>query len=140
MEYTPMSSIQVKKIMLIGEIAAKTGFSRDTIRWYEKIGLIKLGRKTRTEGNYRQFDKKTLERLLFIKQLKHLGFTLKEVEERLMLAEYDALKCNVVKGLINQKLHLIEQKIKKLQQLQQKLSSVKNECNGDCRAVLEIKS
>ena len=135
-----MSSIQVKKIMLIGEIAAKTGFSRDTIRWYEKIGLIKLGRRTRTEGNYRQFDEKTLKRLLFIKQLKTFGFSLKEIEELLLLAEHDALKCNAVKGLINQKLHSIEQKILELQQLQQKLSSVKNECEGNCRAVLDAKS
>ena len=44
--------------MQIGEISKLTGFSRDTIRWCEKIGLVKLGKQSRSKNNYRNYDQK----------------------------------------------------------------------------------
>ena len=54
--------------MLIGELSAKTGLTRDTIRFYEKEGLIKIARKQRRENNYKEYDETVLERLNLIKR------------------------------------------------------------------------
>ncbi|MFN0293524.1 MerR family transcriptional regulator [Pedobacter helvus] len=59
--------------MLIGELVAKTGLSRDTVRFYEKQGLIAVGRKQRRENNYKEYSDEVLERLLTIKRLKNFG-------------------------------------------------------------------
>ena len=123
--------------MQIGEIANRTGFSVDTLRWYEKIGLIQLEKGSRGENNYRNYDQKTLERLLLIKQIKSFGFTLKEVQELLFLDEMDELKCNSVNELIEPKLKKIEQKIEELQMLRLKLLDAKECCSGNCRELFE---
>ena len=65
--------------MLIGELSQKTGLSKDTIRYYEKLGLIGFNSQ-RADNNYRQYDDETVEHLLFIKQGKMMGFTLSEIK------------------------------------------------------------
>jgi MerR family transcriptional regulator, copper efflux regulator len=65
--------------MLIGELSQKTGLSKDTIRYYEKIGLLSSTHQ-RTENNYRHYDPETASHLLFIKQGKIMGFTLNEIK------------------------------------------------------------
>jgi MerR family transcriptional regulator, copper efflux regulator len=65
--------------MLIGELAKKTELSKDTIRFYQKIGLIRhIGRQS-SQNNYKQYDSTTVERLKLIKRAKELGFTLNEI-------------------------------------------------------------
>lgn len=64
--------------MLIGELSAKTGLSRDTIRFYEKQGLIKVSRGQRRDNNYKEYPEEVVDRLLTVKRLKGLGFTLNE--------------------------------------------------------------
>lgn len=67
--------------MLIGELSKKSELSKDTIRFYEKIGLIShIGRQS-SHNNYKQYDSKTLERLKLIKRAKELGFTLNEIRQ-----------------------------------------------------------
>ena len=122
--------------MRIGEVAKRTGFSTDTIRWYEKIGLIELDRKSRTENNYRQYDAGTVEKLMHIKKIKSFGFTLKEVENLLLLDETNLLNCSSVSTLVDKKLDTIARKIQELQLLQQKIIHVKDTCQGNCKAVL----
>ena len=118
--------------MLIGELSKRTGFSRDTIRWYEKIGLIKTDRKARTSNNYRQYNQATLDRLMLIKQVKSFGFTLKETEEILFLKEVNTLNCASMIDLINPKLQHIAAQIASLQQLQAKLITAQQQCSGRC--------
>ena len=122
--------------MLIGEVSKKTGFSTDTIRWYEKIGLIKLDRKARTSNNYRNYDKETIDRLFSIKQLKTFGFTLKETEDLLILEAIDELKCPSVTTVVRAKMEVIDQKINELKELKAKLNTAKNACTGNCKEVL----
>ncbi|MEM6805950.1 MAG: MerR family transcriptional regulator [Bacteroidota bacterium] len=123
--------------MKIGEIAQKTGFSRDTLRWYEKIGLIKSMKKSRGDNNYRKYDEATLERLLYIRKLKLFGFTLKEIEHIFDLEEGEALICSNVSDMIDKKQQAIEEKIQELRQIQTKLTALQNSCQGNCRETME---
>ena len=65
--------------MLIGELASKTGFSRDTIRYYETLGLIRPD--FRRESRYREYSDTAVSTLRFIRNVKNLGFTLSEIKE-----------------------------------------------------------
>jgi MerR family transcriptional regulator, copper efflux regulator len=67
--------------MLIGELAKQTELSKDTIRFYEKIGLIDPIKRQSNHNNYKHYDQKTVERLKLIKRAKELGFTLKEIQQ-----------------------------------------------------------
>lgn len=122
--------------MQIGEIAKRTGFSPDTLRWYEKIGLIQLNKRSRGENNYRVYDAATLDRLLRIKQIKALGFTLKEVSALLLLDEIDELNCHSVSNIMGTKLAEIDRQIAELQALKARLIGAKSSCTGNCSEVL----
>lgn len=65
--------------MLIGELARKTGLTKDTIRFYEKIGLITTSVRQAGTRSYKEFGEEMLQRLLLINQAKALGFTLNEI-------------------------------------------------------------
>ena len=73
--------------MLIGEISKKTELSRDTIRFYEKRGLIKVESSVSEFNNYKEYTEDTLRRLLLIKKTKRFGFTLNEISELLELVD-----------------------------------------------------
>ena len=120
--------------MLIGELSKNSGLSRDTIRWYEKIGLFSGEKKSRNFSNYRNYDHDDLEKLLFIKQCKSFGFTLKEIREMLQLVAYENLNCQTVSPIIDAKLDVIEEKIIFLNRIQKKLVDLQEQCSGDCQA------
>lgn len=113
--------------MLIGELADKTGFSRDTIRYYEKIGLIQLDRKQRRENDYKEYPEYLVDRLLFTQRLKQYGFTLSEIREMLELYDDEILECDDVFEWVDKKLDQASRKIQELQQIHQKLSSLQQE-------------
>ena len=120
--------------MLIGEISRDSGLSRDTIRWYERIGLIKSEYTLRDSNNYRVYDQEALDKLILIRQSKSFGFSLKEIREILELIESENLNCNTVSPMIDSKLNVIEEKISFLQNIRTKLIDLKDQCYGDCRA------
>jgi len=122
--------------MYIGELSKQTGFSKDTIRWYEKIGLIQLDKKSRGENNYRNYSSKILARLMTIKQLKSLGFTLKDIETLLKLNEHEMINCNSVSEIYQNRLQVVEEKIRELQNIKSKLLQAGNACSGNCNDVL----
>jgi DNA-binding transcriptional MerR regulator len=118
--------------MLIGELSNKTGLSRDTIRFYEKQGLISIGRRERRENNYKEYSENTLHKLLTIKRIKGFGFTLNETEEFLALLDKDAATCENVAEKMYEKLKKIDEKIKELQDLKASLSSDLINCTNNC--------
>ncbi len=118
--------------MLIGEIVNKTGLSKDTIRFYEKHGLISVGRKERRENNYKEYSEDVLKRLLTIKRLKGFGFTLNEVLEVLDMIEVNTASCNNVKGKIEDKVTLLDQKIRELIEIRSLLINGVSKCNVGC--------
>ena len=100
--------------MLISELSEVTGLSKDTIRFYEKEGLLDAALSTRRDNNYRQYTPEAVERLNFIKRGKALGFTLREIKS--ILAEWDSVTPEQAVDFIDSKLQQIEGKINQLQQ------------------------
>ncbi len=103
--------------MLIGEICRLSGLSKDTIRFYEKQGLIEVPRKDPRLNSYKDYSLEVLEKLRTIKRLKEFGFTLNEVAEYLALLDRNQAACGPVAEKMNEKVRAIDQKIRKLQQI-----------------------
>jgi DNA-binding transcriptional MerR regulator len=119
--------------MLLGELIKKTGFPKDTIRFYEKKGLIKLGRKQRRENNYKEYSEEDVDRLLFIRTLKNLGFTLNEIEEFLLLKEMNEATCEGLKPKFYEKIQKINDQMQLLEDLKNNLTRTLAKCeNNDC--------
>lgn len=118
--------------MLIGELAKLSGLSRDTIRFYEKQGLIEVGRKERRFNNYKEYSECTLERLLQIRRIKGFGFTLNEATELLTMIESNTATCSNISEKILEKAQMIDQKIKELQELKASMLNRVGKCLQDC--------
>ena len=116
--------------MLIGELSKRSGFSRDTIRYYEKIGLIRIGRKNRRENNYKEYPTSILNRLLTVKECKAYGFTLVEIGELLDYMDADLVTCGRMEEKVNHKIERINQKIKALNQMKEKLLKGMDTCKN----------
>ena len=114
--------------MLIGQLSFKTGFSRDSIRFYEKQGLIPIGSKENRFNNYKEYSEKTLQKLLTIKRMKGFGFTLKEISEFLELLELNSATCENVSQKMFKKVGLIDNKIKELQEIKNLIIDGINSC------------
>lgn len=119
--------------MLIGELSRSSGVSTDTIRWYEKIGLLRRDESKRDLNNYRIYDEQALNKLVMIRQSKSFGFTIKEIKEMLDLIDSEELHCDAVSPIIETKLNTIDQKISELQNIRNKLIRLRERCTGDCQ-------
>jgi MerR family copper efflux transcriptional regulator len=104
--------------MLIGELTQKTGLSKDTIRFYEKIGLIAPLQRKPGSG-YKDYDDAIIQRLTLIAQAKALGFTLSEIKEYIELWQDGLLS-------YEEKIHLIESKIEQVDEKIQQLYNIRN--------------
>ncbi|GAA6615163.1 MerR family transcriptional regulator [Scytonema sp. NUACC26] len=100
--------------MLIGELSQKTGLSKDTIRYYEKIGLLGSTQK-RNENNYRQYNTETVSHLLFIKQGKMMGFTLNEIKTILDDWQNNRISHDDKVKAVQTKIEQVEEQINQLQ-------------------------
>jgi DNA-binding transcriptional MerR regulator len=118
--------------MLIGELVKQTGFSKDTIRFYEKQGLIQINQKERRRNNYKEYSRDTVERLHAIKRLKNLGFTLNEVAELLDRMDVNEATCDQVSHKIRSKVEWFDQKIRELIQIRSMLLEGVIKCEGYC--------
>mgnify|MGYP006149205081 CR=1 FL=1 len=111
----------------IGQLAKKSGVSVDTIRYYEKIGLLE--KVQRTSGNYRYYSAQMLSELLFLKHCRELGITLQDIQKLKALSTNPAQTCMEVDHLIDQYLAEVSQKIKNLEHLKQDLTHLKQQCS-----------
>lgn len=118
--------------MLIGDLVRKTGFTRDTIRFYEKQGLIQVGRRERRDNNYKEYSDKALEKLLTIKRIKGFGFTLNEIADFLNLIDNNVASCDNVSDKISQKIEAINRKIQELEQLKTAMINGVRKCTDCC--------
>jgi DNA-binding transcriptional MerR regulator len=107
--------------LYIGQVAKETGLSIDTIRFYEREGL--LTRLARSDGGFRVFDPNILRDLDFIRRAQGLGFSLQEIRELLVLRRSQSLGCSHVQRLLDQHLAVVEDKIKELLSLQTELKT-----------------
>lgn len=115
--------------MKIGELSAKAQVSIDTIRYYEKQGLIQP--VSRLNSGYRQYDSNSLRQLHFIIKAKHLGFSLVEISELLSLRiDRENQPCSAVKELAESKVLQIEKKIQQLDRMHCVLKRISDSCCG----------
>ncbi|MFH7349423.1 Cd(II)/Pb(II)-responsive transcriptional regulator [Acinetobacter variabilis] len=112
---------------LISDIAKKTDLSTDTIRFYEKRGLIQPN--FRASNQYRYYSEEALKRLIFIKRCRALGMSLKEIEYLIQLEQNPEQDCCEVNQMIDQHLIDISNKIKELQLFKQQLMALRESCN-----------
>ena len=113
----------------IGELAKMCGVKADTLRFYEKHGL--LAPSVRTESGYRIYTDIDADRLRFIIRAKEVGFTLNEISELLSIElNKSQWACADVKGLVDDKLLQIEQKIAQLNVFRTTLQSLSRACCG----------
>lgn len=111
----------------IGRLADAAGVGVETIRFYEREGLLE--RPARTASGYRRFPQAAIERLGFIRQAKRLGFSLAEIRELLALAEAAGDRAQV-KALAQHKLAEIEQRIDELRRMRAALAELTAQCSG----------
>lgn len=117
--------------MLIGELAKASGFSRDTIRYYEKIGLIEVPKGARRDNNYRDYPVEVLHVLIAIRNLKQLGFTLEEIREILVRKQIDALDHGTTVRIIEQKIVHLDTQIDKLLLYKHRLQEARMRMAGE---------
>lgn len=118
--------------MKIGDLAKRSGCSIQTIRYYEKEGLISA--PARSDGNFRLYDTTALEKLSFIKNCRALDLTLGEIKHLIALQHSPGTPCEVVNDMIDAHLHIVETRITDLQNLQRDLKRLLHKC-GHARSV-----
>jgi len=107
--------------MLIGQLAQATAVSRDTLRFYEKQGLIS---SVKSDNGYKNYTPATRDIVDFIKLAQELGFSLREIASILPMMSEGGLATPLVENFIADKMQLIDQRINTLQQLRQRLASL----------------
>ena len=114
--------------LTIGQVAKQTGIGIETIRFYERKGLI--DEPSRRESGYRQYTNDVVRRLTFIQQAKTLGFSLNEIHELLSLRSLPGVTSREIKQMAQAKLGDIGQKIKMLKRMQKALKNLVDQCPG----------
>ena len=116
-------------MITIGQVAKLAGVNKETIRYYEREGLIE--KPPRQKSGYRQYPKATVGRILFIKGAQELNFSLKETKELLNLYDDPQAKCDAIKDLVQEKIQTLQERIQDLQTIQTTLSGLANECSAE---------
>lgn len=123
--------------MNIGRLGKLTDTNVETIRYYERIGL--LPEPPRTEGNYRSYGEDHVRRLSFIRRARGLGFHLDTIRALLDVADRPDLSCSTVDALARAQIEEVEEKIADLSRLRDELVRVADQCRGgkigDCRII-----
>jgi len=114
--------------MQIGTVADAAGVSVQTIRYYERIGV--LPEPDRSSSGYRQYTPEAIHRLTFITRAQDLGFTLEEIRELLQLRVEEPGVCDTVKAKASLKIRTIQQKIRRLQKMEEALDTLVDSCEA----------
>lgn len=115
------------KTYQIGELASRSGVTPDTLRYYERLGL--LPKPHRTSGGFRVYSADTVEWLRFIKQAQTLGFTLREVRDLLGFpGSAGAARCRRVRDMLRGKLGELQARLAELLEFQRLLNHYLQEC------------
>jgi Cu(I)-responsive transcriptional regulator len=121
----------------IGELGRATGAKVETIRYYERIGL--LPPPARTGGNYRAYAQPHLDRLTFIRRGRDLGFSLDDVRELLRLSDDRRRPCGEIDRIARRRLAEVERKLADLTMLRSELRQLIDQCQrgtvAECRVM-----
>ena len=115
-------------LLTIGKLARAAGVGVETIRFYERKGLIEQPRRPSTGA--RRYAAQAAERVTFIKQAQELGFTLAEIKELLALRLDPGTSCAEVKSRAEEKIADIESKMDRLRHMREALAEITKSCSG----------
>jgi Cd(II)/Pb(II)-responsive transcriptional regulator len=115
--------------MKIGELAARTGCDVQTVRFYEREGLLEA--PARTASGYRAYDERHLTQLGFIRHLRSLDIPLPEVRQLLQFAAGPDQACGAVNDLLDGHIALVKRRIQALRVLEKQLVALRATCDGD---------
>lgn len=123
--------------MRIGELAQATSTKAETIRYYEREGILPPA--DRTNSNYRDYSPEHLATLTFIRRARELGFSMAQVRQLLALSDHADKPCQDVDLMVQDQLAEVDEKIADLTQLRTELAQMLRSCQsdriGDCRVV-----
>jgi DNA-binding transcriptional MerR regulator len=123
--------------MKIGELSRATGTNIETIRYYERIGLLPA--PARTDANYRSYGAEHRSRLSFVRHSRDLGFTIEEIRSLLDLSDHPDRDCSEADRIATSHLAQVEEKIVQLGLLRDELARIIGRCRGglagDCRVI-----
>lgn len=123
--------------LTIGELGRLTGTKVETIRYYERIGL--LVEPGRTAGNYRTYGPEHLNRLSFVRRSRDLGFSTEQIRVLLDLSDDQDRSCEAIDAIARQHLTEVERKIADLQALRRELNGMIDHCHcgtvAECRII-----
>ncbi len=112
--------------MTIGEVATRSRVNIQTVRYYERRGLLPTPR--RSTAGYRQYPEDVVPRIRFIKRAQELGFTLEEIAELLALRVLQGEACHEVSHRASAKVALVRQKLRELENLKRVLEGLVEAC------------
>jgi len=116
-----------KILITIGKLSKKTGVNIETVRYYEKIGLIP--KPYRSEGGNRLYNTEQIKRLAFIKRCRELGFPLETIREFLRLVDEKSFTCAEIAGISQHHLEDIRAKIRDLKKIESHIKDMLSQCN-----------
>ncbi|MBR2170821.1 helix-turn-helix domain-containing protein [Sphingopyxis sp.] len=123
--------------MKIGELSRATGTNIETIRYYERIGLLPA--PGRTAANYRSYGDAHRARLAFVRHSRDLGFTIEEIRSLLDLSDNPTRECDEADRIATRHLEQVQEKITQLSLLRDELARIIGRCRGgiaaDCRVI-----
>lgn len=128
--------------MRIGELAERTSTPVDTIRYYEKVGLLPA--VDRSAGNYRAYGPAQVQRLNFIRRCRALDMSLDEIRALLDFCDAPSRDCGAVNTLLDEHLAHVETRLRDLQRLARELRQLRSACRSpgaaeQCRILLELR-
>jgi len=114
------------KPLLIGKLADQTGVKIETIRYYERVGLLPA--PPRTQGRHRAYDERHLQSLAFIRRGRELGFSLADIRTLLQLADRSNFACEAVRDVTLRHLADVRGKMASLKKLERALQDMTDAC------------
>ncbi|MFN4329538.1 MAG: Cd(II)/Pb(II)-responsive transcriptional regulator [Limnobacter sp.] len=114
--------------MKIGELAKATDTQVETIRYYEREGL--LPEPSRTDANYRIYGKSHVERLIFVRHCRSLDMTLDEIKKLLRFKDNPQDNCDGVNTLLDEHISHVEERVKELLRLEKQLKDLRGLCHS----------
>lgn len=129
--------------MRIGEVADRTGTPVDTLRYYERQGL--LPPPARTGSNYRSYSDAHVDRLHFIRRCRGLDMTLAEIRSLLVFCDEPQRHCDDVNAMLDERIRHVDQRIEELTRLSRELKQLRGVCRApgtvrNCRILNTLRS
>ncbi|WP_046468414.1 MerR family transcriptional regulator [Allosalinactinospora lopnorensis] len=127
-----MQTGQVAETYTVAQVAARAGVGPDTVRYYERTGLLPA--PARTSGDHRRYGEAAVERLRFIRGTQRLGLRLAEIRELLVLRDTGVCPCEPAEGLLRRRIAEIDTEVERLSALRAELVTTLEQLGPDCPA------